>query len=265
MQLILARFETAAVEPRFAQVAKLPGFAATHRRMQLAAVISDEEVPNVARKQIPGTPVPEGEAPDMRVIAEQGLAFVRAADATKWDLADGPTVLATGAAVRTNENGIARLIVGSDAQVICSPSTVLHVSQYVDDNRNIVTQLQLEQGDLKIAASARADLSPDAEAAQSTRQLAIVYKGHRLVAQSSLDLELNLQHEPRSERVIATVYAGAVAATHDAGDEVTIRVGREAVMLPAGTAIRAAAKKPDGWWPTRGVRAAAESGNGFSR
>mgnify|MGYP007059388183 FL=1 len=264
MQLILARFETAAVEPRFAAVAKLPGFAQTHRRLQGAAIVPDVETPAVAESPLPGTPVPDGEGPIVMLVAEQGLAFVRTPGAPKWTLVEKSQSVPAGSLIRVGENGVARLVIGSSTQVFCSADTAMHVRQFVDDNRRIVTQLKLERGNVKVASNKQADLSPEPLAAHVNQQLQIVYGGHQLVPADG-DLELNLQHDAQSQRVIASVYRGAVAVRHGAGDEVTLRPGREAVMLRAGIAIRSAAAKPQNWWPTRNAETATTADDGFSR
>ena len=108
------------------------------------------------------------------------------------------------------------------------------------------------------------DLSPDALSPEPERLIAVTYRGHRLISRGQ-ELELDVREERTTERVIASVYAGSILVAHGTGDEVTIRVGREAVMLPAGIAIRPAAKKPEAWWPTRGEQpASAQNGVGRS-
>ena len=189
---------------------------------------------------------------------------VRAPAAPKWNLVEKSQEVSAPSLIRIGEKGSAKLVIGGNTQVICSANTAMQIRQYMDDSRQVVTQLQLEQGNIKVAAHARADLSPQPLGGQPKQQLEIVYGGHQLVLAQG-DVELNLEHEPRTARVIASVYRGAVAVRHGAGDEVTLRPGREAVMLRAGIAIRAAADKPQDWWPTRNAETAATVDDGFSR
>lgn len=265
LQLILARFEKAADEPRFKTVAKLPGFAPTHQRLQLAvAVVPDDEVAAIAHEQPPGKPVPVGAGPHMHLIAESPVGFYRAADADGWAIVERAVDLASGSAVRTNSTGSARLTIGTKCQAICAPDTLLRVAQFVDEENRVVTQLHVDSGNLKLAIDAELPAPSGQPQQKPAERIVIVHEGHEIIAGDG-ELELEFRHEAAAERVIAAVYAGSVQVRHHVtGDTVNIRAGREAVMMPAGIAVRAAGKKPVAWWPSRRNRTA-EAGPGFSR
>ena len=262
LQLILSRFETAVKDPQFKKIAQLPGFEETHQRLQLSvAVVDDAETDAIGRVESETVPTDLKGALPMRLNLENGLTFVQQREQESWELADSGLSLTSGDLIKTNEEGVARLIVGTQTQILLSPNTLLG-AKHIANGDQIVTEIVMLRGHVKLITSAQPDLSPDAIVQPP---IAILYKGHRITP-SSQELELNLREEPRTERVIASVYAGSILVAHGAGDEVTIRPGREAVMLPAGIAIRAAAKKPDAWWPNAQTNNARVSrGEGFSR
>jgi len=207
----------------------------------------------------------------MYLLAETGLTFQRDKQAEGWEVVRDSATLATGNRIRTNDQGSARLVIGSNVQILCGANSLLQITQYLDDQGRHVTQLASQGGNLKVRASGReeTDAREDrAEAAAPRRfgdRIEIVYEDRHIIADAQ-KLELDFQHDREGNRVIAAVYAGGVQVKHDrTGDEVAIGAGREAVMLPAGIAVRPAAAKPDSWWPARRSQTATGTGGGFSR
>ena len=259
LQLVLSRFDKAATTPAYRGVVALGGFDETYRRLRSAtAVIPNDEVRPIAEDDLPGREAEEDESPRISLITESGIAFHRDYATDGWQLANGVVSLQSASAIKTNERGTARVTIGTNCEIVCLPDSLLQITQYVDEEGVLVTQLNSEAGDLKLVRGAAPDLSPDEDQAPEHR-IAIVHNQHHIVAGGG-QLELDLRHVPETNRVIAAVYAGAVTVHQPrTGDQVNIRAGREAVMLPAGIAVRAAAEKPVSWWPQRPTRTADES------
>ena len=251
LQLILSRFQKAAADSRFEQVTGLTGFADTHAHLQsVVAVIPDAESPAVAVGASPTEVATLKGAAQVRIFSEPGIAAIRRPRQADWKAAGTGQILTSPTEIKTNEDGVARLVIGTSSEVVCAPGSVLQIQQVQLAENQYVTELNVQRGSLKLASRKEPDLSPDPLAAGPQQLIAIAYRGHRLISRGE-ELELLVREEPEAQRVIASVYAGSILVAHGAGDEVTIRVGREAVMLPAGLAIRPAAKKPAAWWPAR--------------
>jgi hypothetical protein len=245
LKLILARFDQAAADARYGAVTSLGGFREIQEQLRvLTASIDNESSVTIS---------PEDAA--LRLTAVAGESFQRLPQTQNWLPVDGTRIVTTQSSIKTGDGGTARLAVGQRMAVQLEPACELSVEQFIDDEHLLVTRLNVVRGKLKIVSGGEADaLVPRPQGAPrrsiTTRRVIIAADGYTL-AVTDVDFAIEFERIAEPPQSLATIFAGSAKVEHAAnGDNVTVRAGRQAVLVPSGVAVRAAAVRPADWWPS---------------